>query len=408
MVNRRAEFAGFGWSRGGRRRSGAFLMACGGAVACGGGGDSPVAPPPPTSGTVLVHVAGQAVPAGPATTGGLRVFVRRDAAPGTDYAVALDPSGAFQLDATVPGLDGDSVTLAVDVAAGATARTVRPVVVRATRATLPGSLRPLLVPRAVALPAAGSYAGTTLPVSLRDAFTPVCTTFSNPNCNSFFPQDWLNGVALWPAASLPVPLAFDRGGAAGAITAADSAAFWTIVRQMERDLGRPLFRPATLTDLTALDSKGYSAGAVLVSLDPTLGPTGGYTNWVSSLDLGITAARSRFGAGALLSSSPLVTHELLHALGFHHTCAWTTVMGGYGCGSAGGATVGDAAGFALAYQVRTAQLGGAPTTGLAAARAGELRLELGVLASRDVPDAVQGAAVGVRVSRGVVRETGAW
>ncbi len=379
--------------------------------ACGGG-DSPVSPAP----TSAVHFVGQAVAAGAASLAGLRFFARRDAAPAQDYGAALDASGAFRLDASLPGAATDSLTLAVDADAGVT-RTVRPVVVRVTRGTAPTALRPLLVPRAVALPAAGSYAGTMLTVSLRDAFTPVCATVSDANCNSFFPRDWLTGVEVWPEASLPVPLAFNRPGSAGPIAAADSAALWSIVRQMERDLGRPLFRPATLADLAAPDSTGYSMGAVLVSIDPGLGVTRGYTNWIWSANRDVVASRTRLGSAAMFAAPSLVTHELLHALGFHHTCAWTTVMGGYGCGSSQGASVADAAGFALAYEVRAAQAIGAPTTGLAESRAGELRFELGVVADRGAADTPRAARAPAgaedassrpRVVRGVaVREAGA-
>jgi hypothetical protein len=82
-----------------------------------------------------------------------------------------------------------------------------------------------------------------------------------------------------------------------------------------------------------------------------------------------------------------MTHELLHALGFHHTCAWPTVMGGYGCASAAGATQSDAAAFTLANQIRRAIVANSPTTGLGDALRGEQLRELGITAARtaDLP-----------------------
>lgn len=138
-------------------------------------------------------------------------------------------------------------------------------------------------------------------------------------------------------------LAFDRPGSAGTITAADSVVLWDIVRQMKRDLGRPLFRPATRAAFTTPDTTGYTRGVVLVAIDLSLGPTRGYTNWIWAASQDVIAARTRFGSPASVASS---------------------------------ASVADAAGFALAYQVRGAQVGVGPTTGLAEALAGELRFEL--------------------------------
>jgi hypothetical protein len=56
-----------------------------------------------------------------------------------------------------------------------------------------------------------------------------------------------------------------------------------------------------------------------------------------------------------MRSGSLVTHELLHAIGLKHSCAWTTVMGGYGCPSAGGLTLEDVGYARLALRLAEIQ-----------------------------------------------------
>ena len=76
-----------------------------------------------------------------------------------------------------------------------------------------------------------------------------------------------------------------------------------------------------------------------------------------------------------LANHGRVTHVLFHALGFGHTCAWPSVMGGYGCQAADTLTAQDAAGWALADQISGTMLIFSPPTGLAASLHGERDLE---------------------------------
>jgi len=349
-----------------------------------------VVSPPATALSVLV--AGQAVPAGGPPTTGLRIALRPDRTGLRELGAAIGADGVFQLADTLTALADDPATLLVDAVAGGT-RTFQPVLVRTTVGTAPRAWRPLLVPARVALPATGRFAGATQAVSLRGAFTAVCATAGDANCNSFFPMAWTSRIALWPDRAFPIPLAFDRAASGGAvISPVDSLEFWTVVRQMEAALGQPLFRPANARDLAAPDASGMSAGAVRVAIDPTLGAGRGWTNWWWGGNGEMTGSVTRVASPALLASPGLVMHELLHALGFHHTCAWPSVMGGYGCPVPQSVTVGDAAAFTLAYQVWRAQITGAPSTGLLEALAGERTFGSGPVALRapSTPDPLAG------------------
>ena len=294
------------------------------------------------------------------------------------FDAGVDAAGAFRLDAPLTLVPTDSVALVVD--ATTSSRVYRPVVARtSSNRAVSIAVRPLLVPRRITF-ATPAYPTATIDVSLQSAFTRVCTDDTNANCNSFFPQIWKSSVILWADADLPVPLAFNR--ATGAITASDSIALWGVIDQMQRELGRQLFVPVDFSQVVAPDANGFSRKAVLVSVDPSLSGFAGFTNWIWDGALNMLAAKTRVRLPSFLADRSLMTHELLHGLGFHHTCAWITVMGGYGCTSAPGATQADAAAFTLGYQIRRAILATPPSTTLADALRGEQLRELGLAAAR--------------------------
>jgi hypothetical protein len=310
-----------------------------------------------------------------------------------DYTAPVDATGAFSVSAPLTFGPTDSATVVVDAVSGA--RRYHPTFARvATTRVGSTALRPMLVSENSVF-STPAYPSSTVAVSLQSAFQRVCTDDTNANCNSFFPQLWKSSVILWNDADLPVPLAFYTGASTSPITASDSIALWGIITQMQNELGRTLFVPATLSSLATPDANGYSRKAALVWVDSTLTGFSGYTNWIWDGNLDMLAAKTRVTRNSALASRSLMTHELLHALGFHHTCAWTTVMGGYGCTSAAGVTKADAAGFTLAYQTRRTILANAPTTTLADALRGEQVREAGIVASRSpLGSAVPFAAVG--------------
>lgn len=283
-------------------------------------------------------------------------------------------TGQFSI--TLPSLPPQSGTfdLAVDALAGGTRR-FHPSFARLSAGVAPPTATTvLLVPHAIVIDS-GTHVGRSVPISLNSAFTPVCTTAGEANCQSYWPSYWMSGIKMWPDAARPVPLALDRTGSGASLRAADSTSLWAIIRQMETDLGRRLYTPV---NFTAYTSPGYQTGAVMVTVDPSLAASTAYANWDWNGQGMLYQGKVRFGSPAGLALQSLTAHELLHTQGFSHTCQWGTVMGGYGCSSVGQLSPNDVAYFHLAQLARrrTAEL--RPTWGIAEALAGERRLEMGI------------------------------
>lgn len=363
-----------------------FLAAA--VAACGEGTD-------PTGG---VRLTGQAVPASTATsptTSGVQLTLATSLAGGgsATKSASLETDGRFVIDVPDEIADASSITATID--ASPSARVYRPVLLSAPFDTLRARLeRPLLVQRSVNVPATSTFAGSRA-VSLFSAFTPSCSDLGNINCDSFFPQRWLTNVALWPEADLPVPLAFDRVTSVGPITDADSTTLWTTIAKMHADLGRVVFRPSMLGPGVRPDSAGYVARTVLVRVDSNLIGVGGVTSWIWDANDNIIGARTRVPRASAFSSPVTLPHELMHALGFTHTCAWPSLMGGHGCVFQNGLQAADVAAFTLAYAVKRAVVSKVPTTNLGDARRGETQVEgfmsSAVLARRPVTP--MGAAI---------------
>jgi hypothetical protein len=318
---------------------------------------------------------------GASTIPALRVLARASDTPAHNVSVPVDGTGAFDFWAPIESWRATSVDLIVDAPPGVR-RAFHPTMAQATPATAIAAVaRPLVVPESVTFTSA-TFGTRTLPFSAGAAFTAVCADTANANCNSFYPASWLSSTPqLWPETQLPIPVAFNRPASAGTITDADSVAVWATIGQMDDALGRQLFQPATLASLAAPNGDGYVAGAVLISIDNTLSPSAGYTNWRYNGEGSVFEAATRIGSEGALSVRGLMTHELLHALGFHHTCMWPSVMGGYGCPLLGGATMQDASAFNLAWTLRQTIIAHQPTTFLADARRGEQQLETSIVAS---------------------------
>jgi hypothetical protein len=169
---------------------------------------------------------------------------------------------------------------------------------------------------------AGTYEGREMPI---DAARAMRRTFSS---GAFWRLAPVSGpgprkILGWRESELPLHIAFSRARSREPISANDSVQFWAIARQFERDLGASVFVPA--------DMRGDSTRPNLVPVEVGAQGTEAHT-FVSFGQPG--DARDGvlvFHEAATLRNPHVVTHELVHLLGFGHSTLWTTVsepMGG--------------------------------------------------------------------------------
>jgi hypothetical protein len=284
-----------------------------------------------------LSVRGRLYAADGAPAGGLAVRLR--AGWYTASAVTSD-SGTFAAD--VPDPLGGAIELLVDADADSLHRFF-PSRVRLDGVRARSEVRIVMIPRRWTI-GAGSYAGETVllrPASAlgRGSDGPAFWRLSRRARRS----GWAVG---WEARAYPIPIAFDTTGRRR-VGAADSAAFWDIARQLERDLGQPVFRPV-------------QAAEVLGDIDGVLVRTDGGMR-SAGLTLISWNERGRAYDGALyvqhawmLGDARVVTHELLHALGFGHATGWYSVMSVAPNGP-GRATAVDVAHVQLLLRVRALQ-----------------------------------------------------
>jgi hypothetical protein len=119
----------------------------------------------------------------------------------------------------------------------------------------------------------------------------------------------------WNPSRLPAAVAF-RGDE---VTEADSAAFWSILRQMENDLGIRLFEPAVLSAESDPDD-------VIIVEEKSLPNADGLTMVTWTAGGALYDARVYLRSTSTLRNPRIVAHEMMHALGFGHTSAWTSIM----------------------------------------------------------------------------------
>lgn len=155
----------------------------------------------------------------------------------------------------------------------------------------------------------GSHAGITVRIdphaaSTEGRFWRVARGYGSPR------------VVGWASSQLPVAVAFQPGAG---ISASDSAEFWATLRLLEADVGLRLFEPA------AIEPGGDPEDVIVVAIRPGSRSDGlTLVTWdgFGSLYDARVILRSR----ATLHDRRIVTHEMMHALGFGHTTAWESVM----------------------------------------------------------------------------------
>jgi hypothetical protein len=184
----------------------------------------------------------------------------------------------------------------------------------------------LLVPRRWRI-STGAHAGTEVEVDLVGATGAGCR-----GCGGFYREVLGDersalppGIPTWPPTAFPLQVAFDRENG-GRVSAADSASFWRVVHSLEEQFGLRLFRPASLATVLA-NVSNEGPGSLLVLIDPRLPSIGWGSSVAQSGDILAGAVHFRsahtFSAGG---ASEVVAHEVFHALGFGHTCAWRSVV----------------------------------------------------------------------------------
>jgi hypothetical protein len=204
----------------------------------------------------------------------------------------------------------DDAEISIDVDPTETAR-YHPARLRVVRPRDLQDLRVVLVPRRWRIDA-GTHAGQEVPIDADAALSPVAGRapfWRMAPVSGRGPKTLLG----WHAARLPIAIAFDRTQSAAPITPTDSAAFWDIARVLEADLGMRFFRPATVDD----------PDAVRVEVRP--GSSEGHTFTSSTGDGDVNDGTLLFRAPSTLRDPHVVTHELVHLLGFGHSVSWPSV-----------------------------------------------------------------------------------
>lgn len=263
--------------------------------------------------------AGRILPADGGSVAGMRVYVR-----GTSFidSATVDSAGRFSV--VLPErVRDDSVELFTNAADSAAIR-YYPALVRLGRGQMAGEPGVVLVPRVWTIPT-GVFTGREVRIDLDRAFKPVCD-----ECTGFYRNladaPGRGQVRTWPEEMFPLRVVFDREFSGASISARDSVAFWRAVDEMEAEFGMDLFRPARFAD--ALPVNDSTANDVIfVQIDPAMHAAGlGVTGTHAGI---VTYGEVRVRSGGLLNGpdgTSLVSHEMMHALGFGHTCAWRTVM----------------------------------------------------------------------------------
>ncbi len=179
----------------------------------------------------------------------------------------------------------------------------------------------------------------------------------------------LQSGGIWK--DFPIPLAFDRRSWPDSISASDSSAFWNGgVADLEASFGIDLFRPAMITELAP--DRGF-----LATINPSQSKTGFGAAQLVDGDLYFDFGGISLIGTLALRNSTIIQHELIHGLGFGHSCGWLTVMFGCPAGSpynyniSQTTTKKDVAYIQLFQQVRRIQMENGATFGFVNALLGE-------------------------------------
>ena len=124
----------------------------------------------------------------------------------------------------------------------------------------------------------------------------------------------------WVADSFPIRVAFRHAAGDPFISPNDSVRFWDLATNLERLLGRKLFRPASFEEVDA------GADGIFVAVNRRMAAAG--KTFITYDATGrIYEALLTVSQNAYLGEPGVAMHEMLHAIGFGHTGGWPSIMG---------------------------------------------------------------------------------
>lgn len=296
-------------------------------------------------------------------------------------SVRIGESGTFGLEVERPRCG--ALALRIDAAPGEERRyhpalvsIVAPARTRArTSSARPDSvpaLRVLLVPTRVVVDG-GTHGGAVVPIHVDAALSPPWERTRYWRVARAGLPGFGTPVA-WADERFPIPVALrGRGG----VRSSDSASFWAIARQLESDFGRSLFVPA------ADDPAEEEILRLIVTVEPRTEADG--LTFITYNSLGeIYQAAIALRSAASFRDARLISHELMHALGFGHSSGWYSATNIGLDLSPARATASDVGYAQLLYRLRRAHIAQRATDGILASSV-EARLQVSAAASRCGP-----------------------
>ena len=227
------------------------------------------------------------------------------------YEALVDSTGLFV--GAFPTAPTGSVTLRVFMDSAPRFHTS---VIPLGHTVAPGPIRVVMVPTHWSI-RGGSYAGRDVCIDPLQATTRIA------GATGFWRLTKRGRTAgravTWATDSLPIRVAFRRQLGDPSISSNDSLEFWTMAEELERHVGRPLFRPSSFEEidtgadgiLVAIDRHMFAAGRTFITYDAA----------GRIYEALVSVNRHQY-----LGDSRVAMHEMLHAIGLGHTNAWGSVM----------------------------------------------------------------------------------
>lgn len=190
----------------------------------------------------------------------------------------------------------------------------------------------VLIPRAWQIPS-GRYAEEWVEVDLDKAFERISPT--RPDAFYMWQIDGSVDATnrdrprSWGLESLPISVAFNHDSSHARIEAVDSTGFWRVMDKLEDAFGLDMFKPTRYED--ASENGEPKEGSLLIWVMEDMP---GAVIGIGSPDINesrVLRSTIQIRIRRWLRDQYLVGHEIMHGLGFGHTCAWPTTVPGPPC-----------------------------------------------------------------------------